>query len=326
MSTKVYDIEFIGATQTLVGVDYTVFTRAEIGGYILLAAGAALPVTGIGGFAPGATFIYSGAGLGACLNFTNVGSTISCLFVPSGPQAGWGFYRVGEGIASAGGDAVETISVPDAMTTDIAIADHQASNDTDTILSTLLTRKTITITASADPSTVHAYNYAVIRQGCLPEYDIVFAGTHVTLGGAAAEAITLTGALATDIAFVTYGATNDTDTLVKNVMTANTLTVTMSANPVTNHSLHYMVLRRRGIAKPSHYIAYAGLDTTAGPAANVTTITGALVTDIPIVGYSIAGGTLTILKAVMTANTLTVTHSGDPTTANQIWYLILRAY
>jgi hypothetical protein len=136
----------------------------------------------------------------------------------------------------------------------------------------------------------------------------------------------LTGATALDLGFACFSATDDTDKLDQVVMTANTMTITASANPGTAHGHHYMVIRPRGTTRPSHYIAYAGLATTTGPAANPITITGALATDVPIVGFSVAGGTLYALKSVMTADTLTVTCSGDPTTANQLWYLILRAY
>jgi hypothetical protein len=260
----------------------------------------------------------------------NLGTKTSCKFRPVGPQPGYGFYRAGGGIASVGGDTTEVITISDAMSEwDIGIVGHSVSNDTDNIVSAIITDKTLTIVCSANPSTDHAYNYGVLRQGCVPEFDIVFAGTHTCVGGAAAETITLTGALATDIAFVTYGATNDTDTIAKAVMTENTLTVTMSADPGTAHSLHYMVLRPRGTGsrKPTHYIAYAGLHTThGGAAAEAVTVTGALATDIPIVGYSVTNDTDTILKAVMTANTLTVTCSDDPSTVHGFWYVILRAY
>jgi hypothetical protein len=88
-----------------------------------------------------------------------------------------------------------------------------------------------------------------------------------------------------------------------------------------------MIIRPRGTTKASHYIAYAGLHTTVGgAAAEAVTITGAKSTDIPIVGYSATNDTDTILKAVMTTDTMTVTCSADPSTVHGFWYLILRAY
>jgi hypothetical protein len=244
---------------------------------------------------------------------------------------GYGIIRAGKA-TSAGGDATETIAVPGVDTTwDIAAVGHGVSDDTDNILAAALTSPitgaVITITGSADPSTAHSYNYAIARNGAIPAFDIVFAGTHVCTGGSTAEAITLTGALATDLGFACYGATNDTDTIAKVIMTADTMTVTMSADPSTVHSLHYMVLRPRGVSKPSHYIAYAGNATTVGgAAAEAVTITGAKLGDIPIVGYKTTDDTDTILKSVITADTLTVTCSANPGATHAFWYLILRSY
>jgi hypothetical protein len=42
---------------------------------------------------------------------------------------------------------------------------------------------------------------------------------------------------------VFYNTTDDTDTIVKAVVAANTLTVTMSADPGATHKLAYMILR-----------------------------------------------------------------------------------
>ena len=191
----------------------------------------------------------------------------------------------------------------------------------------MATDNTITITGSADPSTAHGYVFATLRNKCVPEWDIVAAGTHTTVGGAAAEAITISGVLATDIAFVNYGATNDTDVITKAVCSANTLTVTCSADPSTAHSIHYVVIRPRGTFKPSHYIAYAGKHTTVGgAAAEAVTISGALSTDIPIVIYNTTNDTDSILKVVMTTDTMTVTCSADPSTAHAFSYMLLRAY
>ena len=297
---------------------------------VIVTAGTTLPADGTAGFAPGSIWIYPDAALGAVPVWVNLGTEASSKFRPQGSQVGYGIYRAGGVIASAGGDTTETITISDALDNwDIAFAGHGVSDDTDNIVSAILTDKTLTIVGSADPSTAHGYNYGVVRQGCQAEWDIVAAGTHTTVGGAAAEAITISGVLATDLAFATYGATNDTDTIAKAVCTANTLTVTMSADPSTAHSIHYMIIRPRGGAKqPTHYIAYAGLHATTvgGAAAEAVTVTGALATDIPIVGYSKTNDTDTILKAVLTTNTLTVTCSADPSTAHGFWYLILREY
>lgn len=303
---------------------------AFFGGVINSAAlvGDTIPTTGSSGYSPGCIFIKNASALGQATQWINAGTAGSCTFVPVGPVAGYGVKLAGGPVASAGGDTTETITRSGMiLSTDIAIVGHKVSDDNDQISAAISANDAITITGSADPSTTHSYVYATLRRNITPEFDIVYAGTHTTLGGNAAEAITITGVLATDLAFVNYGATNDTDTIAKAVCTANTLTVTCSADPSTAHSFHYVIMRARGTFKPSHYIAYAGTHTTVGgAAAEAVTITGALATDIPIVVYNTTNDTDSILKVVMTANTMTVTCSADPSTAHAFSYMILRAY
>jgi hypothetical protein len=293
-----------------------------------MASGSTVPVTGTAGYNPGCTFIKSDVALGQAAQWINAGTAASCLFVPVGPTYGYGIKLAEGPVASAGGDTTEVITRSGMiLSTDLGIVNHEVSDDNDQIVAATVTDNTITITGGADPSTAHGYNYALLRNRCIPEWDIVAAGTHVTAGGAAAEAITVAGVLATDMAFVNYGSTNDTDVISDVVCTANTITVTCSADPSTAHSLHYVVIRPRGTFKPSHYIAYAGKHTTVGgAAAEAVTIAGALATDIPIVIYSTTNDTDSILKVVMTADTMTVTCSADPSTAHAFTYMILRAY
>lgn len=296
--------------------------------YTSFSSGNTIPTTGTPGYNPGCLFIKSNVSLGQATHWTNLGTETSCLFVPTGTVYGYGIKLADGPITSAGGDTTETISRPSLIVSnDIAFVNHEVTDDSDQIVAAMATDNTITITGSADPSTAHGYVFATLRNRCIPEWDIVAAGTHTTAGGAAAEAITISGVLATDIAFVNYGATNDTDVITKAVCTTNTLTVTCSADPSTAHSIHYVVIRPRGTFKPSHYIAYAGKHTTVGgAAAEAVTISGALSTDIPIVIYNTTNDTDSILKVVMTTDTMTVTCSADPSTVHAFSYMLLRAY
>ena len=293
-----------------------------------MSSGSVVPATGTAGYNPGCIFTKSDATLGQAIQWINTGTAASCLFVPTGPVFGYGIKVAGGPLTSTTGSTAQSIDLQGLiMDSDIAFVGHEVSDDNDQIVAAIADEGAIAITGSADPLGAHGYVYAALRNKCVPDFDIFAAGTHTTAGGAAAEAITVTGVLATDIAFVNYGATNDTDTVSDVVCTANTITVTCSADPSTAHSLHYVVLRPRGTFKPSHYIAYAGTHTTVGgAAAEAVTVTGALTSDIPIVIYNTTNDTDSILKVVMTANTMTVTCSADPSNAHAFSYMLLRAY
>lgn len=73
---------------------------------------------------------------------------------------------------------------------------------------------------------------------------IIFAGIHTTAGGAAAEDITLTGALATDVVVVTLHTAGATPRTIASAVTAtDKATVTFSGDPSTDHLVNYIVTR-----------------------------------------------------------------------------------
>jgi len=297
--------------------------------FITQISGSTVPTAGTAGYNPGCIFYKTNASTGQALKWVNQGSITSCLFVPTGEVFGYGIVAGGGPVDCVTGAAATILGQDLVMSTDIAFSGHVVSDDNDQILSVIATagKANITSTASADPLTAHDYVWAALRNKCIPAFDIVAAGTHTTVGGNVAEAITVTGALVGDIAFANYSATDDTDTISDVAVTANTLTVTASADPLTAHGFHYVILRPRGTFAPSHYVAYAGVHTTVGgAAAEAITVTGALATDIAIVCYNTTDDTDGILKSVVTANTLTVTATADPLTAHKFAYMLLRAY
>jgi len=86
---------------------------------------------------------------------------------------------------------------------------------------------------------------AKLAAGITPSHVIKFGGQVTTTGGAAAEAITVTGAVAaTDRAFVQVvdNGTNNV-TVLQAVVTANTLTVTFSADPGADCVINYQLIR-----------------------------------------------------------------------------------
>lgn len=86
---------------------------------------------------------------------------------------------------------------------------------------------------------------AKLAAGITPAAVIKFAAQYTTTGGAAAEAITVTGAVAaTDRAFVQLvnDGTNNVSVLSA-VVTTNTLTVTFSGNPGADTIINYQLIR-----------------------------------------------------------------------------------
>jgi|ETNvirenome_6_85_1030632.scaffolds.fasta_scaffold01699_5 hypothetical protein len=83
-----------------------------------------------------------------------------------------------------------------------------------------------------------------LDSGIEPTDISVFGNKHTTSGGAAAEAITVTGALSTDKVSVTLvdDGTNNV-TIAKAVMTTNTLTVTFSGDPSNDTIIDYEIFR-----------------------------------------------------------------------------------
>jgi hypothetical protein len=89
-----------------------------------------------------------------------------------------------------------------------------------------------------------AVTLAKLDAGVAPAYVVKYAGTFTTLGGDATETITVTGAAATDFVFVQLWQVGGTPrTVLTAVPTTNTVTVTFSGDPSTDHKLFYQVLR-----------------------------------------------------------------------------------
>lgn len=85
---------------------------------------------------------------------------------------------------------------------------------------------------------------AMLSSGISASHIVKFGGQHTTVGGGAAEAITVTGALVTDLAFVQLvdDGTNNVSVLSAAV-TADTLTVTFSADPGNDAVINYQLIR-----------------------------------------------------------------------------------
>jgi len=85
---------------------------------------------------------------------------------------------------------------------------------------------------------------AKLASGITPAYVVKYGAEYTTVGGAAAEAITVTGVAATDLVFVQLkdNGTNNVS-VVTAAATLNTVTITFSADPGNDAILYYQVLR-----------------------------------------------------------------------------------
>lgn len=83
-----------------------------------------------------------------------------------------------------------------------------------------------------------------LDSGIEPSHVVKYAGTFTTVGGDVNEAITVTGAAATDIVHVTLRVAGATPrTVLTAVPATNAINVVMSGDPSTDHVLQYTVLR-----------------------------------------------------------------------------------
>lgn len=101
-------------------------------------------------------------------------------------------------------------------------------------------RSPVTVGTPADASVT----LAKLATAVAPSHVVKYAAQVTTAGGAAAEAITVTGLAATDLVFAQVkndGTSNVT--ILQAVPTTNTLTVTFSADPGNDTVIYYQALR-----------------------------------------------------------------------------------
>jgi len=207
----------------------------------------------------------------------------------------------------------------------------KTTNDTDHIVKCAdVTGELVTLTADADGAGAHAHNIIGIRADSLASYEIVAAGTVACVADDdATVSRTVTGALVGDLVFATPVISDDADQVCAAAITAaNTMVITVTADPelANVHKWDYMVIRPKGNFTPSHRIVFAGQHTSVGgDVAEAVTISGVLATDKVILSTETSNDSDTVNKVVLTANTMTVTSSDDPSTAHKWNYIILRA-
>lgn len=164
----------------------------------------------------------------------------------AGAEKVWDIYAAGSA-TSAGGDTTETVTVAGASAADkclVCVTDEGTGDGH--IVSAKMSANTVTAVLSADPTTDATLNYVVFRRAgsFLPSHYIYKMGEYTAIAGdTTTVAITVAGVAATDIVFVHHKTSDDTDIIEAIAPTANTITLTVGADPVTDHSYTYMVLR-----------------------------------------------------------------------------------
>lgn len=89
-----------------------------------------------------------------------------------------------------------------------------------------------------------AITLAKLAAGITPSHVVKFAGNKTSLGGAASEAFTITGLSTSDVVLLTMKDNGPSNvTILEHTITANTLTITFSANPGAGAVISYAVLR-----------------------------------------------------------------------------------
>lgn len=85
---------------------------------------------------------------------------------------------------------------------------------------------------------------ADLSAGIAPSHVVKYGGKFTTLGGDATETITVSGLASTDIVHVTVQTAGGTPrSIVAAIPTTNTITVTLSGDPSTDHILGYVCWR-----------------------------------------------------------------------------------
>lgn len=160
----------------------------------------------------------------------------------------WEIFAAGTQACTAA--ATTAITVAGVLATDVAFACYQVTDDTDAIEKVVCSANTVTVSHSATSTTGHTVGYCVIRpRGTFnPSHYVYNAGSAVATiadaAGIATNAVTVSGALTTDVAFAVIHTQGGTIEIARaQVLADGTLTVQFSADPSTTSKFSWMLVR-----------------------------------------------------------------------------------
>lgn len=173
--------------------------------------------------------------------------TADTLVFRKGGNAAWDIFAHGSA-TSAGGDATETVTITGALATDkVLVTVTDDGTNSVTISDAKMTANTLTVVFSGDPSSDATFDYVVFRPAgsFAPTAKIAAMGQYTSIAGDTTTVgpFTATGVLATDTIILIHATSDDTDTIQGVVPAAGTITLTVSADPVTDHSYTWMAVR-----------------------------------------------------------------------------------
>ena len=122
---------------------------------------------------------------------------------------------------------------------------------------------------------------------------------------------------------------DNTNSVFTTVPAGNTLAGIAPEDVASAATTGFVILmpEMKAASGPSHSIKFAGTSTAEddADAEVVVTVTGALATDVAVVTLRAATNAVYVTKAILTADTLTVTLSGNGGVGTQVDYMICRA-
>lgn len=147
------------------------------------------------------------------------------------------FFNIGDLIYCVCSDGVVQLSIT-------ALTPNVTTSTTTVGANTVNTAAIQALAVTTAKIAANAVTLAKLASGITPSHVVKYGAQYTTVGGAATEAVTVTGALSTDIAscVIKDNGTGNV-TLLQTAVTNDTLTLTFSGNPGNDAVVYYQIFR-----------------------------------------------------------------------------------